>query len=147
MNLDVLVLGAGPAGSVLAHRLASKGFQVAVVECQKFPRYTVGETLTPGVESLLKQAQVLSASEPLGFTHTTGNLSAWGSTRLHYSAHSQEGKVCGYQVERAVFDGTLMASAQRAGASCSNPVGLRRFIRSPQDGESRSGFNPERPGR
>ncbi len=36
MNLDVLVLGAGPAGSVLAHRLASKGFQVAVVESQSF---------------------------------------------------------------------------------------------------------------
>ena len=47
MNLDVLVLGAGPAGSVLAHRLASKGFQVAVVESQRFPRYTIGETLTP----------------------------------------------------------------------------------------------------
>jgi flavin-dependent dehydrogenase len=117
MNLDVLVLGAGPAGSVLAHRLASRGFQVAVVESQKFPRYTVGETLTPGVESLLKQAQVLSASEPLGFPRTTGNLSAWGSSRLHYSAHSQESKASGFQVERAVFDSMLMASAQRAGAS------------------------------
>jgi flavin-dependent dehydrogenase len=117
MNLDVLVLGAGPAGSVLAHRLASKGFQVAVVESRRFPRYTIGETLTPGVESLLKQAQVLTSSESLGFPRTTGNLSAWGSSRLHYSAHSQGSKVCGFQVERAVFDNMLMASAQRAGAS------------------------------
>ena len=68
MNLDVLVLGAGPAGSVLAHRLASRGFQVAVVESQKFPRYAIGETLTPGVESLLKQAQVLSAFRATGLS-------------------------------------------------------------------------------
>jgi len=121
MNLDVLVLGAGPAGSVLAHRLAGKGFQVAVVESQSFPRYTIGETLTPGVESLLKQAQVLSSSVSLDFPRTTGNLSAWGSSDLHYSAYSQESTVCGFQVERAVFDSILMASAQQAGASLLQP--------------------------
>ena len=147
MNLDVLVLGAGPAGSVLAHRLASRGFKVAVVESQRFPRYAIGETLTPGVESLLKQAQVLSPSESLDFPRTTGNLSAWGSSRLHYSAHSQESKLCGFQVERAVFDSMLIASAQRVGASLlqscwptdvhPEPAGWRVKIRF-QSGTSRS---------
>ena len=121
MNLDVLVLGAGPAGSVLAHRLASKGFQVAVVESQTFPRYTIGETLTPGVESLLRQAQILDSSVSLDFPRTTGNLSVWGSDDLHFSAHSREGKVYGFQVNRAVFDRMLMTSAQRAGASFLQP--------------------------
>ena len=121
MNLDVLVLGAGPAGSVLAHRLAGKGFQVAVVESQSFPRYTIGETLTPGVESLLKQAQILDSSSSLDFPRTTGNLSAWGSDDLHFSAHSQASKAHGFQVNRAVFDSMLMASAQRAGASFLHP--------------------------
>ena len=122
MNLDVLVLGAGPAGSVLAHRLAGKGFQVAVVESQSFPRYTIGETLTPGVESLLKQAQIVSSLASLDFPRTTGNLSAWGSEHLYFGAHSQESKAYGYQVNRAVFDSMLMASAQRAGASSLHPV-------------------------
>jgi flavin-dependent dehydrogenase len=116
MNLDVLVLGAGPAGSVLAHRLAGKGFQVAVVESQRFPRYAIGETLTPGVESLLKQAQIVGSLASLDFPRTTGNLSAWGSDHLHFSAYSQESTVYGFQVNRAVFDSMLMASAQRAGA-------------------------------
>jgi flavin-dependent dehydrogenase len=117
MNVDVLVLGAGPAGSVLAYRLAARGFQVAVVESQSFPRYTIGETLTPGVESLLKQAQILGSSPSLDFPRTTGNLSAWGSDHLHFNEHSQESKAHGFQVNRAVFDSMLMASAQRAGAS------------------------------
>jgi len=36
---DVLIIGAGPAGSFLAHKLKKKDIKVLILEKQKFPRY------------------------------------------------------------------------------------------------------------
>jgi len=44
---DVLVIGAGPAGTVAASLVNKAGFKVTVVEKQKFPRFVIGESLLP----------------------------------------------------------------------------------------------------
>ena len=47
-DCDVLIAGAGPAGSGLAFHLASKGFKVIVAEAEKFPRDKVcGDGVSP----------------------------------------------------------------------------------------------------
>lgn len=47
-DCDVLIAGAGPAGSGLAYHLASKGASVIVVEAEKFPRDKVcGDGVSP----------------------------------------------------------------------------------------------------
>src|SRR6267378_3068889 len=44
---DVVIIGAGPAGSSAAAVLAELGHSVLVLEREKFPRYHIGESLLP----------------------------------------------------------------------------------------------------
>ena len=46
-DYDVLIIGAGPAGSTCAALLAEPGHRALVLEREKFPRYHIGESLLP----------------------------------------------------------------------------------------------------
>lgn len=116
-RFDVMILGAGPAGSVLAQQLSRKGYRVALVDRQKFPRYAIGETLPASVGLLLKRAAIVPPDFVLAGAPTTGNLSAWGSGRVTFHSHTADEAGRGFQVERAKFDAQLLAAARTAGAT------------------------------
>lgn len=116
VEFDVVIVGAGPAGSVLAQQLSSKGYRVALVDCQKVPRYAIGETLPASVGLLLKRAGVVPSDFQLAGVPTTGNLSAWGSRRVIFHPHTTDEAGRGFQVERAIFDSQLLEAARSAGA-------------------------------
>ena len=42
-NVDVLVIGAGPSGTIAASIVNKAGFKVKIVEKMKFPRFVMGE--------------------------------------------------------------------------------------------------------
>ncbi|MBK6342959.1 MAG: tryptophan 7-halogenase [Flavobacteriales bacterium] len=46
-RFDVLIIGAGPSGTVAAAWLAKQGHRVAVLERATFPRFVIGESLLP----------------------------------------------------------------------------------------------------
>ena len=79
---DVLVVGAGPAGSAAAFWLASAGHRVALLEKATFPRDKVcGDGLTPrGVASLL--AMGVDVSEEAGWLRNRGLRVIGGGLRL-----------------------------------------------------------------
>src|SRR2546428_13051802 len=115
-KVDVLILGGGPAGSVLAERLSRLGYQVVLAERQRFPRYAVGESLPPSVELLLKRTGILPSSRRVAFPRTTGYMSAWGTDSVSFTSHDASGRTRGFQADRASFDSMLLQAARNAGA-------------------------------
>ena len=47
INVDVLIIGAGPSGCVAASYLHNNGLKIKVVEKNNFPRFVIGESLLP----------------------------------------------------------------------------------------------------
>lgn len=54
-NTDVLILGSGFGGSLLAVILARNGMRVSLVDRQKHPRFAIGESTTPLADTTLRQ--------------------------------------------------------------------------------------------
>ncbi len=136
---DVLVAGAGPAGTTVAGLLAQLGYDVLLVEQQRFPRYHVGESLTPAVEPLFEFLGLSARMAGARFVRMPGHTFRWnGGERTSYFGASPAGSdVLGYQVWRARFDRILLERARELGAR----VVLGATAHGPL---SSSGADPER---
>ena len=71
-KIDVLVIGAGPAGCIAASLIHKNGLTVRVVEKTKFPRFVIGESLLPRVMDHLDEAGLLEDVKAAGFQKKFG---------------------------------------------------------------------------
>jgi hypothetical protein len=115
---DVLIIGAGPSGAVAAAILAQKGYDVLVLERQRFPRFSIGESLLANSMQLLTEAGMADAVMRCGFQFKNG--AAFVCDR-QYSEFNFVDKVTAgtpftFQVPRADFDQALIDEAVRYGA-------------------------------
>lgn len=113
---EVLVVGAGPAGSAAAYWLAGSGFDVVVVEKKHFPREkTCGDGLTPRA---VRQLEDMGLSDALAGHHRFDGLRALAFGKellLRWPEHAGFGRH-GYVVTRFDLDGLVAARAEKAGA-------------------------------
>ena len=120
LSADVVVIGGGPAGSAAATMLARKGWQVTVLERERFPREHVGESLLPASIPVLEELGALPAVESAGFLRKFGATMVWGSGDSPWSWYFKETSQRyphSYQVWRAQFDQILLDNARANGVA------------------------------
>ena len=116
-KVDVLVIGAGPSGTVAAAILQKKGLNVKIVEKQKFPRFVIGESLLPRSMHNFEKADFIDVIEQAGFQKKYGAKFADKHEICDFDFASQfsDGWKWTWQVKRDRFDHLLAEEVVKRG--------------------------------
>ncbi len=120
---DVVVVGGGPAGSVMAWALAKQGVQVLLLDRAKFPRDKVcGDFVEPRGLQILDRIGCLAAlqkNDPLPITQVAMFVESRCKYRGSIPFYGQNNNLPphGYIIPRDELDHELLLHAERAGAT------------------------------
>ncbi|MCB9252434.1 MAG: tryptophan 7-halogenase [Flavobacteriales bacterium] len=114
---DILVIGAGPGGSVAASVANLNGLKVRVIEKARFPRFVIGESLLPRCMDALEKADLLGAIEECGFQKKYGAKFIRDGKVCEFSFSDQytDGHTWTWQVPRSEFDHKLITEVAKKG--------------------------------
>ncbi len=128
-DIDICVIGSGPAGAVTARKLALLGHDVCLIERHSFPRSHVGESLPPSMLPLLDSLGLRPRIEAAGFLRPHRAIVRWAQAEAVDKLQPGEP---GFQVDRGEFDRILRDAAVEAGARLIQPAKVVQPVRSSQ---------------
>lgn len=127
ITTDVVVIGAGPAGSATALFLARRGFSVTLLDRAVFPRdKACGEYLTPGAVKLLRD-EIGVLPQLLG----AGAAALTEETVVPQNGRAFSGTTNALACPRIVTDKILRDAAETAGACVVENFNVRQILRNP----------------
>ena len=130
-QVDVLVIGAGPAGTVAAAIINKAGYKVKIVEKEQFPRFVIGESLLPKCMDPLEEAGFLPAIQAQGYQEKFGAkfINAQQDVMDFNFAHQfTKGWTWTWQVPRADFDHTLAKEVERMGVDIAYRTAVTNIV-------------------
>src|SRR6266571_3164266 len=132
-NQDVLIIGAGPAGSAASALLAEMGHRVLVLEREKFPRYHIGESLLPFTFHPLQRLGLLDKMRQSAFVkkYSAQFISPSGkaSQPFYFFTRYEQDVAQTWQVLRSEFDLMLMENARAKGATVVEEVTVTSLLK------------------
>lgn len=131
---DVVIIGGGPAGSVLGSYLSKAGISNVILERANHPRPHVGESLVTSTTRVFEDIGFLDTMEREGFTKKYG--AAWhakagrGEFTIRFGEFPQPGinQDYTYHVDRSKFDLLLLKHAESLGSSVYQGVGVKEVL-------------------
>ncbi len=117
LDADVIIIGGGPAGSVLGTYLGRAGIDHLIIDKAHHPRAHVGESLSYSTTAILKEIDFLPVMEREKFLVKRGvSWTSCSDGRQFDMEFQRLGEIdYAYQVERAKFDDLLLKHARDYG--------------------------------
>jgi flavin-dependent dehydrogenase len=125
-KVDIIVIGAGPAGIVASTYLQQKGLEVLVIEKSKFPRFVIGESLLPKCMDNFREVGLLTYLEKQNYQLKNGVAFIRDGVEsiFDFSEQFTKGQTFTWQVPRADFDNVLAEGAQELGVKIMFETGV-----------------------
>lgn len=119
LSTQVVIIGAGPSGSIAASLLHKKGIDVRVIEKSLFPRFSIGESLLPACMEVIEQAGMTEAVVNANFQFKDGAAFRKNGvyTAFNFEDKFSSGPGTTFQVQRGSFDKVLADCAEAQGVS------------------------------
>ncbi|MBE8567994.1 NAD(P)/FAD-dependent oxidoreductase [Vibrio sp. OPT20] len=119
LSTQVVIIGAGPSGSIAASLLYKKGIDVRVIEKSLFPRFSIGESLLPACMEVIEQAGMSEAVADANFQFKDGAAFRKNGvyTAFNFEDKFSAGPGTTFQVQRGAFDKVLADTAEAQGVT------------------------------
>lgn len=115
---DVIVIGGGPAGSTVSTLLARRGWQVAMFEKERHPRFHIGESLLPMNMPIVERLGAMHKLQAIGVIKRGADFEAAnerGYNTFEFARALGDSPPHAFQVKRQEFDEMLFRHAAENG--------------------------------